>query len=90
VTFSVRWKRSARNDLTKFWLQTDSALRSSITKSSHQIDQRLRADPHNEGESRPNGRRVFIMPPLGVKYRVEADGKTISVLRVWLIRRRAP
>jgi hypothetical protein len=68
----------------------DSALRGSITTSSHQIDQRLRADPQNEGESRPNGRRIFIMPPLGVKYRVEVDGKTGSVLRVWLIRRRAP
>jgi len=88
--FHVEWLQSALDDLARFWTQADSALRQAITAASHAIEQRLLTDPHNAGESRSGGRRIFIAPPLAVIFRVEADGQTVTVLRVRLSRPRRP
>ena len=86
--FRLRWSRNAEDRLTEFWLRGDSPLRQAITTACHRLEQRLRADPHNEGESRPKGRRIAFEPPLGLIYRVEQDGQTVSVLQVLLLRPR--
>jgi len=86
--FRVRWKRSAVNELANLWIRADSVQRQAITTASHLIDQRLQADPYAEGESRPGGRRVLLVAPLGITFRIEADGQTVSVLCVWLFRQR--
>ena len=88
--FRIRWQRRALDELTDLWTQADSALRQAITAASHTIDQRLQADPNNEGESRSRGRRIGFVPPLAVIFRVEADGQTVSVLQVRLLGRRGP
>lgn len=86
--FKVRWTRRALNTLAGLWVQGDSGQRQAITAASHAIDQRLQRDPHNEGESRSKRRRVTFVPPLTVFFRVEADGRTVSVLQVRMFRRR--
>lgn len=86
--FRVRWLRRALNDPAAVWTQADPAKRQAITAASAQIDRRLRRDPRNEGESRPKGRRILFVPPLAVIFRVEADGRTVSVLQLRLFRRR--
>jgi hypothetical protein len=90
VIFTVRWKGSARNDLASDWLRADSATRRAITAASHSIDQRLRANPENQGESRPLGRRILFVPPLGITFKVDHSSLTVWVLRVWLIGTRGP
>lgn len=76
-------------DLANFWLNADSTLRQSITAASSEVDRQLSREPHVQGESRPQGRRITFVPPLAVVYRIEADGQTVSVLQVRLFRRRA-
>jgi len=66
------------------------ALRQAITAASHAIEQSLRNNPHNAGESRSGGRRIVFAPPLAVVFRVEADGQTVTVLQVRLSRPRRP
>jgi hypothetical protein len=88
--FAVRWEETALEELTTAWLQGDSSLRRFITRASHQIDQRLRTDPLAASESRPGGRRVLLSAPLGITFRIEADGRTVSVLRTWVFRKRTP
>lgn len=85
--FRVRWKRSAVNELANLWTQANAVQRQAITGASHRIDQQLQADPYAESESRPGGRRILLVAPLGVTFRIEADGQTVSVLRVWLFRK---
>jgi hypothetical protein len=87
--FRVRWERRALDELTDQWLEADSVLRQAITAAAHRIDGRLQADAANEGESRPNDRRIMFEPPLAVTFRIEADGRTASVLHVRVFRRRA-
>jgi hypothetical protein len=86
--FRLRWVKEAVNELATFWLQADSDLRQRITAAAHQIDQQLRTDPFAQSEFRPGGLRILFVSPLGIHFRVEADGRTVSVLRVWLFRKR--
>ena len=82
--FRVEWRPSALNDLTTLWTGSGSGQRRAITAAAHAIDRRLQVDPHNQGESRPNGRRVFFAPPLGVLFRVDSQRSLVHILRVWL------
>ena len=86
--FRVRWKRSAVNQLARVWVQANSAERQAITAASHEVDLRLQRDPENEGESRPKGRRIMFEAPLAVTFRIEADGRTVSVLQLRMFRKR--
>ena len=86
----VEWLQSALDELAALWTQASSSQRRAITTASNTIEQRLRRDPHNEGESRSRGRRMTFVPPLAVIFRLEPDGQTVTVLSVGLIRRRRP
>lgn len=85
--FRVDWLDSALNDLATMWSSADSDLRMAITAAAHAIEERLRVDAPNEGESRPGGRRIMFAPPLAVRYQIERDGLTTTVLHVRLFRR---
>jgi hypothetical protein len=87
--FRVRWENTALDELTTLWTQASSPLRQSITAATVQVDWQLQTDPWRASESRPDGRRVSFVSPLGITFRIEPDGQTVSVLRVWLFRRRA-
>jgi hypothetical protein len=87
--FQTEWLQSALEELARLWTQADSALRQDLTAASHEIDQRLRDDAINQGESRPKGRRITFVPPLAVTFRVEADGRTVTGVEIRLFRRRS-
>jgi plasmid stabilization system protein ParE len=87
VIFRVEWVQTALNQLTTIWMSADSAQRQAITAATHQIDQQLKANPYGPSESRPEGRRILFESPLGILFRIEADGKTVSVLQVWHFRK---
>jgi hypothetical protein len=86
--FRVRWEEAALNELAKLWMEADAALRQKITAATSQIDRQLEADPFAQSESRPGGRRILFASPLGITLRIEAEQRTVSVLRVWLFRKK--
>ncbi len=88
--FRIRWARRALDELTILWTNADSAQRQAITQASHDVEVRLLRDPHNEGESRPFGRKVTFEPPLTVIFQIEPDGQTVSVLHIRVFRMRRP
>lgn len=85
----IEWLQPAVEELAAIWTDADSTLRQAITSATHQIDQRLRVDPTSQGESRPEGRRILLVSPLGITFRVEPEREAVSVVRVWLFRKRA-
>jgi type II secretory pathway predicted ATPase ExeA len=87
--FQVDWLRSALDDLARLWNQSDSSLRQAIRTASNEIDRRLKRDALNEGESRAGNRRITFVPPLAAVFRIEKDGRTVSVLELRMFRRRA-
>ena len=85
---NVDWLQTALDQLTTIWMQADSLSRKAITTATNEIDSRLQQDPLGQSESRPGGRRVLFALPLGILFKIESDGKAISVLRVWLCQKR--
>ena len=67
--FRVRWTRRASNQLATIWI--NDADQNAVTFASHRIDQLLASDPENQGEERPNNRRVMFEPPILVVYRID-------------------
>jgi hypothetical protein len=86
--FRLHWLQTALDQLMTIWMPADSPLRKAITTATQQIDQQLQSDPYGQSESRPQGRRILLVSPLGVLFRIEADGLTVTVLRVWVFRKR--
>jgi hypothetical protein len=84
--FTVRWKRSALNELAAVWTEADSDQRQDITAASERIDRLLQGDPEHQGESRPGERRILFVPPLGRTFRVQKRASTVFVLHVWRFR----
>jgi hypothetical protein len=82
MKYTVLWVPGAEQRLAELWM--DATDRDAITKASHAIDQQLKTDPLNQGESRPRGRRVLFESPLGVLYRVEEQDMIVRVYHVWL------
>jgi hypothetical protein len=79
--FTVRWGQPALNQLATIWTQASD--RTAITAATTRIDQRLRTDPEDQGESRDAGRRILLEAPLGVTFTVQPDDRAVSVLTVW-------
>jgi hypothetical protein len=64
MNYTVIWDSDAEQELAALWL--DPAQRAAVTRAANEIDQRLQADAPNQGESRPHGRRITFVRPLGV------------------------
>jgi hypothetical protein len=82
--FTIRWRRSARDELATRWINADSALRKAITVATYAIEKALAQNPEEKGESRPNSRRIYFHAPLGVLFKVNAEKATVIILHVWV------
>jgi hypothetical protein len=81
LNFQVLWAPEAEEELAGIWLSATD--RNAITVAAHLIDSALRTKPEDAGESREEGRRILLQPPLGVVFIVSAEDCRVSVLSVW-------
>jgi hypothetical protein len=86
--YRVVWLQGALNHVTTAWLNADPALRRAITAAVHRVDQQLRTDPFGTSESRPEGRRITFVAPLGITFRVQPGSRSVSIVRVWVVKKR--
>lgn len=56
MNYTVVWLPAAEAQLAALW--TTSARQAEVTRAAAAIDRRLAANGPNEGESRPNNRRI--------------------------------
>lgn len=80
MTFTVIWKPVAESQLAAIWLETSN--RSSITYAANAIEHELRRSPQSFGESRSEGRRVAVIRPLAVCFKVEEMDQIVRVISV--------
>jgi hypothetical protein len=78
--YEVVWVESAVVRLAAAWTNADSMKRAAITAASHRIDEVLRVNPIEAGESRDQGRRVYIDLPLVVTYEVDVGQQIVTVV----------
>jgi hypothetical protein len=81
MRYTVLWVPRAEQELADIW--TNAADRDAVTRAAHEIDQRLQRDAPNQGDSRPAGRRILFVPPLGVIFKVEELDRIARVYHVW-------
>ena len=81
MRFTVVWLESAEQELTEIWLAAED--RSLVTDAVYEIDQRLRDNPDQEGESRDFPQRMLLITPLGVTFEVLPEDGLVRVLDVW-------
>jgi hypothetical protein len=86
MTFTVRWRRHARDQLTTVWLASTN--RKAVTAAANRIDALLGRDPVTRGESRDGERRVLIESPLGIYFTIDSPNRVVRVLSVWSIEHR--
>lgn len=81
MSYTVEWTRKAREQqLADIWLA--AANRRAVTAAAHQIDVLLRDDPSAQGESRSRSRRILIVKPLVVMYKIIESQRRVIVFSV--------
>jgi hypothetical protein len=80
MNFTVTWVPAAEIELANLWLVAID--REGLLIAADQIDQQLKSDPENFGESRSAQRRIIIVPPLAVTYHVLPADRFVQILNV--------
>lgn len=86
MKFTVVWSPAAENELMELWLK--SANRWAVSRAASRIDDLLKSDPQNQGESRLDPERILLVAPLGLIYEAFEDDRLVRVLTVWEYRTR--
>jgi len=84
VIYHVRWKRTALEELADVWLSATSDNRDAVTRAAQNLDEQLRIDAHDLGESRPGDERIVFDSPLAAVFEVDQEHSVVRVLQVWL------
>lgn len=80
MTSRVEWTRQAKNELAELWLSAID--RNSVTDSAREIENALKYDGANAGESRVGSLRILFGSELNCYYVYrEFDRTAISTLR---------
>lgn len=88
MNFEVVWDIVAYRKLEQIW--DAAADLGPAVNAFDEIERRLADNPQSQGESRPRGRRLLIVSPLGVVFRVQPRLKEVYVLDVWTFSSRNP
>ena len=81
MSYDVRWRKSAENDLAKIW--SDAPDRGRITASADEIEDMVAHDPLSFGESRGDQTRIGFVAPLGVLFDVDIANRRVTVWDIW-------
>jgi len=83
MNYTVIYLPDAEQELAALWL--DPVTRAVVSASANEIDDRLKRNPLNEGESRSAGRRILFVLPLGCIFRVNEQAKIVFVSHIWMV-----
>jgi hypothetical protein len=86
VKYTVYWSKAASDSLAEIWLALDSAKRSQLNQLISDIEELLRFEPEQQGESRDENRRIIFAAPLIITYRAVPERQTVQILFVRLIK----
>jgi len=81
--YNVEWLPAAALELADIWLALGADQQAAVLAALAVFKRALTNDPFGHGESRDQGHRIMLEAPLGLRYRVDRDGYTVSILHVW-------
>ena len=80
MRYTVVWSPLAQDQLALVWLRASD--RPAVTAAQHRVDQLLRVAPDAQGIPF-FGARALVVPPLRVRYSVNALDMIVEVFDVW-------
>ncbi|MDZ4658845.1 MAG: hypothetical protein SH868_14815 [Bythopirellula sp.] len=80
MKWTLTYTVAARDELATIWI--DSPERQVVSDAANFIDNQLRSDPLNTGESREVNQRVVIMLPIAMYFYVIPDDMKVIVFHV--------
>ena len=86
MTYDIVWDVAAYRKLEKIWSEANPI--GPAVDAFDEIERRLSESPEQEGESRALGRRILIVAPLGVIFRLQQRIREVHILDVWTFPRR--
>ncbi len=84
MKYTVIWRATAEEELADLWLKAED--RNAMAEMADRMDNLLRRDAHELGESRSEGVRILVIPPLGVEFEVQEADRMVYVLSIWRFR----
>ena len=86
MNYRVRWHPDAFRRLRRDWIAANEP--QSGLRAFDEIERTLIEDAHFQGESRDRGRRILIVPPIGIVFWAQEETQEVLILDAWMISRR--
>jgi hypothetical protein len=80
MNYTVIWLPDAERELAAVWVS--SRRQAAVTRAVDELERRLARSAPTEGESRANGRRIAIEPPLAIIFRADPAAACVTITRV--------
>jgi len=80
--FRIRWPKSVSRRLLAESANVDSTLLTAILNAMSDVESLLQNEPEFVGESRDAGKRLLIVEPLSVVYKIDHGRRVVHILRV--------
>jgi hypothetical protein len=80
--FRIRWPKSVNRKLLDASAKADSPKLSAILAAMAEIEWLLQNEPEFVGESRDADKRLLIVDPLAVTYKIDSRRRIVKILRV--------
>ncbi len=77
----MRCSAAADGELAAIWIAADD--RKAVSGAAYAIEQALGDDPLGCGESREENQRIMFVAPLGVRYVVLQESRSVMIGQFW-------
>lgn len=84
--FSIYRSEATTSFLKKTWEQADEAQQRAILDATDLLNRALAQQPHEQGESRHEGRRIHFEAPLGIEFEIDEARRIVHIQRAWAYR----
>jgi hypothetical protein len=78
--FRIRWQKSVSRKLLDECAKADSSLLTAILNAMADVESILRDHPEFVGESRDADKRILIIEPLSVTYKISHRQRTVIII----------
>jgi hypothetical protein len=80
--YRIQWPKSVNRKLLDESAKADPALLTAVLAAMSEAESLLQDEPEFAGESRDVGKRLLIVDPLSVIYKIDPRRRTVKVLGV--------
>jgi hypothetical protein len=78
--YKLRWRKSVSRMLLDRCARAERPLRDAIFNAMAEVEESLRNEPEFVGESRDDGKRILIVNPLLITYKIDHRNRIVYIV----------